>query len=214
MSVVYRIKDWDTHFENNKSREREKCSFCCIPNKQDGLGYGMLMREENGEALYGAFVAVVLVCSKQKARSGWITADGLPTGCPLSARQLSVKCQFKEATIQKMLEVISTNEIGWIEAIRVEQKECPSSARQVPAHCPSGALEGKEGKGKKEGKEGPPALKISEQIKFERELTRVTNEIRQLGQLSDYDRGTPKHNRLCDLLKRQRELCKTLGVVA
>jgi hypothetical protein len=155
--MIYQIKDWNIHYENNKSREREKCSFCCIPNKQDGLGYGMLMREENGEALYGAFVAVVLICSKQTcgervegdgekshwktARDGWLTDNGLPSGCPLTARQLSVKCQFSEKTIQAMLTAVSSNEIGWI----------VTSARQVPAKCPPSAPE--RTKERREGKE-------------------------------------------------------------
>ena len=165
--MIYQIKDWRIHFENNKSREREKCSFCCIPNKQDGLGYGMLMRvlDENdrniGEALYGAFVAVVLVASKQKCgkridghgekpkweslRDGWLTEDGLPDSCPLTARQLSVKCQFSAKTIQKMLDEVSSNDIGWIVA----------HARRVPAECPPSAperTETKERNGKKEEK--------------------------------------------------------------
>lgn len=163
--MIYQIKDWRTHFENNKSREREKCSFCCIPNKQDGLGYGMLMRvmDESertiGEALYGAFVAVVLVASKQKCgrridghgekpkweslRDGWLTEDGLPDSCPLTARQLSVKCQFSAKTIQKMLDEVSSNEIGWITA----------HARRVPAECPPSAHERTETKERKERKE-------------------------------------------------------------
>ena len=145
---VYRIRDWDVHFENNKSREREKCSFCCVPNKQDGLGYGLLMQEPDGESLYGAFVATVLVVSKQKRRKGYLTADGLPSGCPLSARQIAVKTKFKEATIQRMIDVVSSNEIGWID-------EVEESARRVPAECPPSALEGK-GREGKEGKGSSP----------------------------------------------------------
>ncbi|MEI8288631.1 MAG: hypothetical protein WCH99_04110 [Verrucomicrobiota bacterium] len=205
--TIYRIKDWNEHFENNKSREREKCSFCCVPNKQDGLGYGSLMALENGEALYGAFVAVVLVASKQKSRSGWLTDNGLHTGCPLTARQLSIKCRFSETTIQKMLDAVSANEIGWIERI-------DKNASEVPANCPSDALEGKEGKGKKEGKEVPPVLKMSERISLEKELERVTREICGMGMLSDYDSGSQKWARLVHLLKRQKEIYKTLGVVA
>lgn len=145
---LYRIKDWDKHYENNKSRERERCSFCCVPNKQDGLGYGLLLNEPNGESLYGAFVAVVLVASKQKVRKGYLTANGLPAECPLSARQLSIKCRFKEDTIQRMLDVCC-GEVGWIEELT---EKCPPSAHEVPAECPPSALEEKRREGN--GREG------------------------------------------------------------
>lgn len=210
--IIYRIKDWNEHFENNKSREREKCSFCCVPNKQDGLGYGSLLAMENGEALYGAFVAVVLIASKQKksngkGRSGWLTDTGLPDGCPLSARQMSVKCRFSAVTIQKMLDAVSSNEIGWIERI-------DKSASQVPAECPSSALEGKEMKGKKEGEEVPPALKMSERISLEKTLTRINRELEQLGSLSEHDKGSKKFNRIVELTTEQSRIRKQLGVVA
>lgn len=206
LPTLYRIRDWDRHFENNKPREREKCSFCCIPNKQDGLGYGLLLREPNGEALYGAFVAVVLVCSKHRNRKGWITADGLPAGCPLSARQLSVKCQFSAQTIQRMLEVVSTNEIGWIEAVPAE---CPPSARAVPAECPR--REGKEGK---ERRGGNGNLSPSERISLEQELNRIGRELEKLGSANDYDKTHPYRKRIPELQARQVELRSRLGVVA
>jgi hypothetical protein len=210
--ITYRIKDWNDHYENNKSREREKCSFCCVPNKQDGLGYGMLMREKDGEALYGAFVAVVLIASKQKKRKGYLTANGLPGECPLSARQLSVKCQFKESTIQRMLDVCSTNEIGWIEAVPAE---CPLSAREVPAECPPSALEGK-GREGKEGEGIPPVKKLSasEAISFEKEIGRVTKELTGLGRESDYAPESKLRKRIVELRARQQELRKLLGVTA
>ena len=205
--TLYQIKDWNEHFENNKSREREKCSFCCVPNKQDGLGYGSLLSMPDGEAMYGAFVAVVLVCSKHKQRKGWITDNGMHDGCPLTARQLSVKCRFSAETIQKMLDVISSNEVGWI--VRIEK-----NADALPAECQPTALEGNEGKGKKEGKEFPPVLKMSERISFENELKRVCRDLDKLGSQADYERGSKAYNRVMELTARQIELRKVLGVTA
>ena len=59
-----------------------------------------------------------------------------------------------------------------------------------------------------------PVLKMSERISLEKELHRVTNEIRQLGQLDEYPNGSKKQIRLIELLKRQKTICLTLGVVA
>jgi hypothetical protein len=204
---LYKIKDWDALFENNKSRERERCSFCCIPNKQDGLGYGRLLRLPDGPALYGAFHAVVLMASKQKApRRGYLTDTGLPTGCPLSAADMSVKTQFSAELIQKMLDAISSENIGWIEVVEQTPKG-QASARVVPAECL-----GK--KGKNEGEGSPQALSLGEKISLERELERVNKELNSFGAPKDYPAGSTKAKRLADLLARRGELRLKLGVVA
>jgi len=149
---LYKVRDWDAHFENSKSRERDRCSWCPIPNKQDGLGYGLLLAMENGAALYGAFVAVILTASKQrKPRLGYLTDTGRPNGNPLTARQLSVKTKIPADTIEAMLSAVSSSEIDWVERVTQVPAECPDGARQVPAECL-----GREGKEGKAGKGIPP----------------------------------------------------------
>ena len=135
MAKTYRIKDWQKHYENNKSREREVCSWCPIPNKQDGLGYGRLLQEQDGAALYGAFLAVVLVASKQgRPRDGYLTGTGRADDGPLSAEDLAIMTKVQEPIISRMLDVVSCANIGWIEAYE-------SGALEVPAKCPPSVIE-------------------------------------------------------------------------
>jgi hypothetical protein len=146
---AYKIKDWNLHFENNKSRERDLCSWCPIPNKQDGLGYGRLLSMKDGAAMYGAFVAVVLVASKQrKPRDGHLTDTGRADGCPLTADDLSIMSKVPSATIDKMLVAASDITIGWIDSYESGH----TSARQVPVKCPSSVPLLKEGNEEKEMK--------------------------------------------------------------
>ena len=172
MSTLYRVRDWDRHFENNKSRERDVCAWCPIPNKQDGLGYGRLIRMRDGEAMYGAFMAVVLVASKQKRpRAGWLTDTGRADGVPYDADALSIKTQARAPIIARMLTACSAESIGWIETL-------VDGAPQVPTKCPSAALEekgreekegkGKEGKGK-EGKASDPRFEVWYETYFRKE---------------------------------------------
>lgn len=149
---AYRIKDWNLHFENSKSRERDLCSWCPMPNKQDGLGYGRLLSMKDGAAMYGAFIAVVLVASKQrKPRDGHLTDTGRADGCPLTADDLSIMSKVPAVAIDKMLEAVSCATIGWIECYESGY----TSARQVPAKCPPATpllKEGNEGNERKEVK--------------------------------------------------------------
>lgn len=154
--MLYQIKDWDQHYENNKSRERPRLSWCAIPNKQDGLGYKRLLAMKDGEAAYGCFVATVLAASKARTRNGWLTDDGSQNGVPWDAKAISLKTGFSVKTASNMLQYCTMREIGWIGSRPTGTKvpaECPPSARQVPAECPPSALEGKEGKEGREGKE-------------------------------------------------------------
>jgi hypothetical protein len=60
----------------------------------------------------------------------------------------------------------------------------------------------------------PSALKMSEQIKLEKSLGRALAELKQLGSLNDYDKGTRNHSRILELQKEIPALRKQLGVVA
>lgn len=145
--ILYRIKNWDAHFENYKSRGYDRCSFCCLPNKQDGLGYGRLLALPDGDALYGAFVAVVLMVSKQKIpRQGYLTDTGLPGDYPLNAHDIAIKTKFNAARIQAMLDAVSNENIGWIEVLQAPVAQYPSGIRPVSVQSPERKKEGTEGK--------------------------------------------------------------------
>ncbi len=107
------VMNWDKCFENNRTRKVDKQDHCIVPNKQLGAGYIMLLDMDGGEALYGAFHAIILYLSKQPHRDGWLTEDGTSEGRPLTARILAKRTNFSENTIQRMLDVV-TNDIGWI----------------------------------------------------------------------------------------------------
>jgi len=114
--MPYQIKNWNDHFENAKSRSVLNKTWGNLPNKQDGLGYGLIMREPDGAAIYGAFVALVLMCSKQpNPRGGWITETGAPDARPLTALEISIKTQMPEEVVERMLKVTSSTPVGWVE---------------------------------------------------------------------------------------------------
>lgn len=149
---IYQIVAWDETYENDRSRQRDKCSWCAVPNKQDGLGYRRLIASKNGEAMYAAFLACSLICSKQpRPRQGYLTDNGRPDGVPLTPEDLSLKSGIKISTIESMLELTTLASIGWI-------RVCQSAVSRALLHSPPSdtvrkGREGKEEKGK-EGKEG------------------------------------------------------------
>ena len=138
---MYRVKDWDKHYENDRSRQRDQCSFVCVPNKQHGSGFIRLMGLPNGMEIYGVFNAILGACSRQRRpRLGYLTDDGTPDSYAWMPKDLSEMWRTPEAVIENALNVLSSDRIGWLEKITADS---PSSNRQVHRREGKG-IEGKE----------------------------------------------------------------------
>lgn len=170
--TLYRVKDWDKHFENNKSRERDQCHFVCVPNKQHGLGLLRILSEPDGAGIYGVWHLIVGLLSRQHLpRIGCLTVDGSQDGCPISTADLAMLWRRPEKEIKRALEVLASSKVGWIEITSNDPAECPSSAREVPDECQPCVLEEKERnrreeKRKKEDCSEPPKAADSELTDF------------------------------------------------
>jgi hypothetical protein len=159
--TLYQVKDWNDHFENNKSRERDECSFVCVPNKQHGLGFSRIMAEKDGACIYGIWCAILGACSQQKKpREGWLTDDGHPTGTAWTPDDLALKFRRPASEIRRAFDFLCSPKIGWLLRLELaEDGQLVTSALEVPAECPSDALERREGieeKGKNVGSNGGP----------------------------------------------------------
>jgi uncharacterized phage protein (TIGR02220 family) len=147
--MTYKIKDWGVHFENNRSRVIEHCSFVCVPNKQHGMGFSRVMAEIDGAAIYGVWHLLVGACSQQTKRDGWMTLDGQQSGTPWSPEDLALKFRRPVKEIVRALTFLSSEKVGWITTYA-------QSDAQVTTDCnPSDAQVTPKGvEGRKEGTEG------------------------------------------------------------
>ncbi len=113
---VYRIKDWDKHFENHQSRKLENLNWVPFPNKHDGDGYIELTQEHhNGCAHYGAWCVLAQVASKCEPR-GTLIRDG---GRPHTPETLSRKTGFPKELLQEALERLCGS-VNWMEVVEIE----------------------------------------------------------------------------------------------
>ena len=113
--TVYRVKDWERWFESAKSKTFKNKTQAYIPRKQNGLGYNLLLGSKNGEAIYGAWCALVIFLSGHSPpRSGWLTDGGAWDGRPLTPSDLELTTRIKAATFEQMLALCSSETIGWI----------------------------------------------------------------------------------------------------
>ena len=152
---LYRIRDWNCHYENNRTRVIENLRWVPVPNKHDGEGFRRLMAEPNGLVLYGAWHLILQVASKCSPRGTMIKGDGTPH----DAASVSLKSGWRQVDdIQAALDFCST-QIDWIEVVIPET----SGGRQagVRTLSPNGmewnGMEGIEGKGREGNADAPPA---------------------------------------------------------
>jgi len=109
---VYRIKNWDELYENNRTRILKVMHWIPVPNKHDGDGYLTLVERKNGAAYLGAWLAILQVASKCQERGTLMRGDGTPHTAESIARITRISAD----TIEAALEIL-TNECKWLEII-------------------------------------------------------------------------------------------------
>lgn len=116
MVQVYRIKDWETHFENNRTKGLKTLAWVPFPNKHDGDGYTELLDHPEGPVHYAAWVTMVQVASKCSPR-GTLLRDGrIPHDPPSLARKTHLPAVSFEGAIPRLLS------IGWLERIDYDER--------------------------------------------------------------------------------------------
>lgn len=144
---LYKIRDWNEKYENNRTRELKKLDWLPIPNKQDGDGYTLVMEHKDGAAIFGAWIACAQIASRCEPR-GTLLRDGKK---PHDSASISRMSRIPVKIIEAMLELVSSPDVNWLEINEITT-ECdnPASSCDNPAE---GCLEGKgrestEGNGK------------------------------------------------------------------
>jgi len=133
----FRIKDWDEHFENNRTRELKSLSWIPVPNKHDGDGYTELISHEHGAAHLGVWLAILQVASKCEVR-GTLVRDN---GKPHDSISLSRLTRIPKTLIEKATKRLCHEDIGWVEI--VDNQGNLTISQDVAAISHPSALEGK-----------------------------------------------------------------------
>lgn len=140
------MKDWELHFENDRSKVRDRCSFVCVPNKQHGMGFCRVMAEKDGAAIYGIWQLILGACSQQRRpRHGWLTSNGESMGSPWGVSDLALKFRRPEPEIARALTVLSSQSINWLEVVNGLTTDSPCTHHGVTADSPGMEGKGKEG---------------------------------------------------------------------
>ena len=120
---MWRVKGWETRFENSRSRACDKLDWVPIPNKHDSDGYTALIDHEHGVSHYGAWCLLVQVASKCKPRGTLVRDGGKPHTADSLGRLTRVGAHVYREAIPRFIEV------GWLESV---DDGCLSGDRHAP----------------------------------------------------------------------------------
>ncbi len=148
-AVTYRIRDWEKHFENNRTREMVKMAWVPVPNKHDGEGFQRIMREKDGLVIYGCWHLILQVASKCLRERGTLLRDD---GTPLDADAIAIKTGWRDSKdIARALAFLSSAEVGWIERLNETSESIPQEGAAIPQE---GARNGMELNGTEKNEKG------------------------------------------------------------
>lgn len=176
--ILYRIRDWDAHFENNKTRILKNMTWIPVKNRMDGDGYTLLVGHKNGAAHFGAWIAIAEIASRCHPRGTLVREDGTPH-TPESLWRVS---RLPARIFAEVLPRLASVELGWLEASEVPDKEAggtltPDSAAIRQEDAANRSMNGMNGMEWKEGKEGK-GTEVEMPGRAPEDLARVWNENR------------------------------------
>ena len=125
---IYRIREWQRIFENNRSKELKHPTWVAIPNRHDGTGYRTVAALPDGAAVYGVWMILVQIASRCVPH-GTLIRDGGDSHTPES---LAIRSGFSADLIRRCLEVVCQPEIGWMEKIPQEGAGIPQEGAGIP----------------------------------------------------------------------------------
>lgn len=146
---VYRVRDWDRHFETHETRKLARIRFLLTPNQHDGMGIQRVLHHDHGAAVFGLWNLIIQALSRQrKPRQGWLTEDGRrpgePGGTPWDVEDLSLRWRRPVDEIQMAVDFLSSPRLGWLERMTIEEArkspvfmvESPENDQESPEYSP------------------------------------------------------------------------------
>jgi hypothetical protein len=129
---LFKIRDWERCFENNRTREMKRLGWVPVPNRHDGDGFRAVIHHEDGLKMFGAWVLILQVASKCKPRGSLIRDNGLPHTAQTIARMTGSEA----GDIYIAMEYLATSDVAWLSVEDFASPQEGATATQEDADGP------------------------------------------------------------------------------
>lgn len=123
-----KIRDWDTHFERDRTKQWKHLEWVPIPNKQ-GSGFRKIMKQPNGLEIFSCWIVLVEVASTCTPRGDLskYNLDDLSDLCMINGEKLIVGIKYLSEVLD-WIEIIENLDTT-VKNIDVDgQRNCDSSS--------------------------------------------------------------------------------------
>lgn len=116
---IYRIAKWTKTFETADSRRHKELTWVSVPNNLGSNGFVEMVGHfgDDAPAIYGAWIALVMIASKCEIRGTLCTSNAVP----LTVARLSFLSHFPSTVFEKLLAWAEDPSVGWLEVLTSEQ---------------------------------------------------------------------------------------------
>ncbi len=135
MPPIYKIRDWDRHFENAESRKVKTLRWIATPNKHDGKGYRRVSRLRNAIEVFCAWNLILQVASKSHIRGVLADENG-----PLTAIDLADATGYPETIFLAAFEALTDPNVAWLERNENPGGNCISSGQNTVSSGQNGKI--------------------------------------------------------------------------
>ncbi|GAG53826.1 unnamed protein product [marine sediment metagenome] len=121
--TLYRIRDWDKHYETSESRKRSTpLKWLAVPVKLNGYGYVKIMSQRSGDKMYGCWGAILLLAACCTPRGTLQDGDGNPYSLEDIARMIRMPIATVRLTVNFLSDKHNAK-LMWIEALQSKPAE-------------------------------------------------------------------------------------------
>ncbi len=107
---VYRVRDWNKHFENHDSRKVKSLAWVPVKNKHDGAGYRRVAALPNSVQVFCGWCLIIQVASRMPTRGVLRDDDGA-----LHPADLAAKTGYPETVFKAAFDALTDPKIRWLE---------------------------------------------------------------------------------------------------
>lgn len=124
---AYRVKQWNQVHETHESRKLKRLPWVAVPNKHDGLGFRVTVRQDDAGDLLAAWYLILQVASRgPKGVRGWLVrGDKALTAC-----DLSIMTGLDQSLFDRALRFFVDPPADWLEL--AEFTGAPADAAAMP----------------------------------------------------------------------------------
>lgn len=128
---LYAIRDWDVHFENNRSRSVKELGWVAMPNRHDGENYAVIMDHPKAEIIFTAWVLMLQIASRCQPRGSLVRGNGTPH----TPDTMATKTRGRPEWFKLALEFLE-KETDWLSVSEVngEEKSTPLPEPKTSYH--------------------------------------------------------------------------------